>query len=101
MLYIGEFSTEAFDARNQPVDAPMMPPAAQQVLQIGIGPEFSEPFHSNTKFIVLTAIEDCYIDIGPEPKPENRLMFLPAGLDRKLGVQAGHRLGVIAAEFIT
>lgn len=99
-LHITEFATQARDAAfgSALLPAAQMPPIAEQVLAIGAtSAACTNGFNAATRFICLTALADCHIQIGATPVATTSLFPLTSGQSHYFGVTPGHKVAVIQA----
>jgi len=97
-LYITEYSHLGLEFTNHHLNAPTVPPIAEQRIEIGFESVASKPFAGATRFIEVTATEDCCLAFGPSPVAKGSEHLLLGRSPKPYAVAPGHRIAVIAAE---
>jgi hypothetical protein len=95
VLYIAEFTELASDARGGGMQAPPMPPRAQQTVAIGGASVQSSAFAKGTKFIRVHTDAICSIAVGSNPTATATQLRLAAGQTEYFGVHPDDKIAVI------
>ena len=96
-FYISEFSLIIREFQNQPVSAPLAPGTAEQFIEIEMLSKQSAAFRDATRFIMVHSETAAHLAFGEDPRATTDYHKIGPGETRFYGVNAGHRLAVIAA----
>lgn len=97
-LFITEFSKLAVAHQNHVAQAPMIPPTAEQALEIGIESKQSEFFHGSARMIMVHAEAACCLAFGKDPIAKPEFHRLGPGETRFYGTEGDEtKLAVIAS----
>ena len=95
-LYITVYRHTARDDFTSIMQAPMVPPLQEQVLEITHESVMSEPFPLYSTFICILPEEDCHVAFGERPRASNTHL-IHEGERLFYGVNPGDRIAVKGA----
>lgn len=97
VLDITEYSRLASDATGKSIPTGIEPASATHQVSVGVTSTQSNAFSDSVKLVRIHTDTACRIAFGPNPTASASSPRMAAGSTEFFGVQAGHKIAVIAS----